>query len=180
MAQDLNIFAASRDKYKGDYETHLLEQYKMYVEMADRISQRRQSANTFFLSINTALVTLSGFLVRNVDKSCMVLWITLVGLAGLIISYSWYRLLRSYRGLNSGKFRVIHEIEKSLPIRPYDAEWMTIGKGRDKNLYLPFTYIETKVPWVFFGLYVALIVLVCINSLLTLLCALYSSANLLH
>ena len=32
----------------------LLEQYKIYVEMADRISARRGLANTFFLTLNTA------------------------------------------------------------------------------------------------------------------------------
>ena len=40
----------------------LLEQYKLYVEMADRISQRRGAANTFFLTFNTAVVgALAGF-----------------------------------------------------------------------------------------------------------------------
>ena len=47
---------------------HLLEQYKLYLEMADRISSRRQSANSFFLSLNTALVALVGSaLVRKVQ-----------------------------------------------------------------------------------------------------------------
>ena len=42
--------------------THLLEQYKIYVEMADRISHRRAVANTFFLTFNTAVVgALAGF-----------------------------------------------------------------------------------------------------------------------
>ena len=40
----------------------LLEQYKLYVEMADRISQRRGAANTCFLTFNTAVVgALAGF-----------------------------------------------------------------------------------------------------------------------
>jgi hypothetical protein len=39
----------------------------------------------------------------------------------------WYRLVRSYKDLNSAKFKVIHEIEKSLPISPYDAEWEAVG-----------------------------------------------------
>ena len=29
---------------RSQYEEHLLEQYKLFVEMADRISARRQSA----------------------------------------------------------------------------------------------------------------------------------------
>jgi hypothetical protein len=37
--------------YKGPaekYESAILEQYKLYVEMADRISNRRGLTNTFF------------------------------------------------------------------------------------------------------------------------------------
>ena len=30
---------------------HFLEQYKLYVEMADRISNRRQTANSFFCQL---------------------------------------------------------------------------------------------------------------------------------
>src|SRR6478672_372789 len=33
------------------YETAVLEQYKIYVEMADRISGRRSTANAFFLTL---------------------------------------------------------------------------------------------------------------------------------
>ena len=48
-------------KNKEFYLTPLLEQYKLYVEMADRISSRRQISNSFFLSINTAIVALMGY-----------------------------------------------------------------------------------------------------------------------
>ncbi len=164
------------DEYdnKGKCKDHILEQYKLYVEMADRISQRRQSANTFFLSINTVIVSLSGFVVRSPDKSSESLWLVFVGLAGLIISYTWYRLIRSYRDLNTGKFVVIHEIEANLPIKPYDAEWVILGEGRNKDLYLPFTHIETKVPWVFFTLYIVLILYVSALSIRSFVCALSS------
>ena len=47
--------------YGGDeaaYQAAVLEQYQeMYVEMADRISQRRGLTNTFFLTLNTAIFT---------------------------------------------------------------------------------------------------------------------------
>src|SRR5256885_4461010 len=38
-----------------------LEQYKLYVEMADRISSRRLTANSFFLTINSAIIALGGY-----------------------------------------------------------------------------------------------------------------------
>jgi hypothetical protein len=127
------------------YQAHLLDQYKLYVEMADRISARRQSANSYFLTINTGLVGLIGY-VTTKDTSNY-LW--LMAGAGIALSYLWYRLIRSYRDLNSGKFKVIHFIEKRLPLSPYDAEREAIGRGEDPKLYKPFTHIEAGVPWVF-------------------------------
>jgi len=42
----------------GDaYRQHLFDQYKLAVEMADRVSARRTQANTFFLAVNTGLLT---------------------------------------------------------------------------------------------------------------------------
>ncbi len=40
----------------------LLEQYKLYVEMADRISARRGLTNSYFLTLNTGIVALVGAL----------------------------------------------------------------------------------------------------------------------
>jgi hypothetical protein len=79
-----------------------------------------------------------------------------VAAAGVVLCYSWYRLVRSYKDLNSGKFKVVHAIESRLPASPYDAEWEAVGRGEDKNLYLPFTHIEIRIPWVFAALYVLL------------------------
>ena len=58
---DLEIHSKSRDDYSSSYDAHAFEQYKIYLEMADRISSRRQSANSFFVTINTLLITLAGY-----------------------------------------------------------------------------------------------------------------------
>ena len=136
----------------------LLDQYKLYVEMADRVSSRRQNANTFALSINTALVALIGY-VQTQDSMALkegLFWC--VAVAGLILNFAWYRMVRSYRDLNTAKFLVIHEIEKRLVISPYDAEWEAVGRGKDKELYLPFTHIEIWIPWLFFALHALILV----------------------
>ena len=80
-------------------------------------------------------------------------WNWAVSLAGLILCYAWYRLIRSYKDINSGKFEVIHEIEKTLPLLPYDAEWEALGRGKDPSLYLPFAHIEMWVPGIFGALH---------------------------
>ena len=45
---------------KQAYQAAILDQYKLYVEMADSISQRRGLTNTFFLTLNTAIFTTVG------------------------------------------------------------------------------------------------------------------------
>lgn len=144
------LFHEKHEEFPKEY---LLEQYKLYVEMADRISHRRQTANSFFLSINTAVIALVGYLNTAIETKSMAGFVWPVALAGIVICYLWYRLIRSYRDLNTGKFKVIHMIEEKLPIKPYDAEWEVLGRGERKDLYLPFTHIEIAVPWVFIALH---------------------------
>lgn len=141
-----------KNQYGKDYKQHILEIYKVYVDMADKISSRRQSANSYFLSINTAVIAYVGYLKLKSNFSNFSDFSWLVGFAGLVLCYTWYRLILSYKGLNTGKFKVIHEIEKLLPIRPYSAEWTSVGKGKDPKLYLQFTKIEMIIPLIFFGL----------------------------
>ena len=131
----------------------LLDQYKLYVEMADRISARRQNANTFALSINTALIALVGYAQAQDSMVLKEGFFWYVAVAGLILNFVWYRMVRSYRDLNTAKYLVIHEIEKRLVISPYDAEWEAVGRGKDRKLYLPFTHIEIWIPWIFFALH---------------------------
>jgi hypothetical protein len=156
--QDISkaLFGMAQDEYGDNYREHLLVLYRIYLESAEKISDRRSNANTFFLTINTALISALGISGIISQKTSSLLFI-MVGLTALLLCYSWYRLIRSYKDLNTAKFRVIHEIEKHLPLRPYNAEWDSVGRGENKQLYLPFTHIEIYVPWIFTTLYTILI-----------------------
>jgi hypothetical protein len=160
---DRFLFNVPAKEYGEHYQCHLLEQYKLYVQMADKISERRQSANSFFLTINTALIAFLGLVASpNVGGDAGVAanpplpWVLVVSAAGVVLCYSWFRLVRSYKDLNSGKFKVVHAIESRLPSSPYDAEWEAVGRGEDPMLYLPFTHVEIWIPWVFAALYILL------------------------
>ncbi len=142
------------EQYGDLYRQHVIEIYRAYLEMADRISSRRENANSFFLTLNTAVVGFVGYLVGTDKLSSQDSWLSLIGIAGIALSYLWYRILRSYRGLNSAKFKVVHEIEKLLPVKPYDSEWEFVGRGKNSKLYLPFTHVEIIIPWIFLILHV--------------------------
>jgi hypothetical protein len=131
------------------YQAHLLEQYKLYVEMADRVSSRRLTANSYFLSINSAILAFVGYIATKEDTSY--LW--LVAVAGIVLSLLWFLIITSYRDLNTAKFRIIHLIEKRLPLSLYDAEWSAMGRGVRPELYRPVSHIERAVPWVFVALH---------------------------
>src|SRR3954452_21348561 len=82
----------------------ILDQYKLYVEMADRVSQRRGLTNTFFLTLNTAIFTVIGVFWK--DKPSGFAWLLVFP---LIIAVgqcaAWWWLVRSYRLLNGAKYR---------------------------------------------------------------------------
>jgi hypothetical protein len=142
--------------YGEQHHAHMLEQYKKYLDMSDKISDRRSTANTFFLTVNTGLISAFGIVNLTGQKTSNFLLVT-GSLAAILLSYSWYRLIRAYRDLSTAKFKVVHEIENHLPIRPFDAEWEAVGRGEDKRLYWPFTHIERFVPWIFILVYVVVI-----------------------
>ncbi|MFA5962039.1 MAG: hypothetical protein WC848_05135 [Parcubacteria group bacterium] len=153
---DKKLLNKSAPEYGENYYAHYFDQYKMYVESAERISDRRQNANNFFLTINTVLISVLGlsFQLKLIEK---LNWIKMVlALLGLVICVIFWFLLRAYRQLNSGKFKVIHEIEQNLPLALYDYEWKILGEGKKEKLYYPFSHIELLIPWVFGLIYLIL------------------------
>lgn len=140
---------ASEAAYGSLYRQHLFDQYKLAVEMADRVSARRMQANTLFLAVNTGLLTVFASLLK--EK-------ILVGFSGalpivalLALCFVCWRIVQSYRQLNSGKYDVILAIEALLPLAPYPTEWEALGRGKHPKLYLSIPHVESSVPRLFGG-----------------------------
>jgi len=157
-----NLFAKPKKSYGKSYNEHLFEQYKLYVESAERISDRRQNANNYFLAINTAFISLLGFSFEVKGLEVVEGLRPILALTGIFICIIFWYLIRSYKQMNTGKFKVIHEIENHLPLSIYRCEWQALGEGKNKNLYYPFSHIESLVPWAFGIIYFMLgIVFLC-------------------
>lgn len=149
-------FNYTQDQYGENYREHLIEMYKLYIEMADRISQRRMDTNTFFLSANTLMLGFfTLFYSFNNDKH--LLYAVGAGV-GIILCGTWFYLLQSYRKLNSGKFKVIQQIEAHLPISLYELEWNELGKGKKRKLYWPLSHVEVILPIIFTAVYIVLLI----------------------
>jgi len=147
----MNLKRLSEEEYGQQYQQHYLEIYKLFTEMADRVSSRRQSANSFFLTINTALIAATSYISFNENVEST--FYSFVSLAGMMVCLLWFCLILSYRNLNRAKYTVVHEIERKLPIAPYDAEWDCLDRGKSAHIYWPLTHVEMVVPWTFFVLH---------------------------
>ena len=150
------LFNSSESDYGQGYKDHLLAQYQLYVESMEKISDRRQNANNYFITINTVLISFIGILLQAKILTTFTWVMPLVAIVGIIICMIFWFLLRSYKQLNTGKFKVIHEIEKKLPIAIYDYEWTSLGEGKKCSVYFPFSHIEMGIPWVFGIIYIIL------------------------
>jgi hypothetical protein len=139
-------------KYGQNYQEHLLEQYKLYVQMADNVSARRSQANQFYISVLSALLAVLALVGKlfgsgqNARPDLINITFLAITILGLVLCVIWFANLLSYRQLNSGKFKVIHEMESELPYACYDREWDLLGRGAAVSKYLPLTHIEQYVP----------------------------------
>lgn len=166
------LFGISQNDYheKGKYGDHLLEQYKMYVEMADKISERRSIANSFFLSLNGFLLSVLGVIpqIKSDLAEFNLVWVVAVAVAGIVFCRTWITTIKNYAKLNEAKFTIIGEIEKKLPVAVYDTEWKYLKpeadvnksnvNGRVPKRYFPLTRIEARVPQICMLLYVGMII----------------------
>lgn len=148
------------EDYGEHYHEHLLEQYKLYVEMTDNVSERRDRSNAFYLTLLSALLVIISAIVGiwEADSPLANIMIGTIGIVGLLLCVVWFFNLRSYRQLTTGKFAVIHRMEQELPFACYDEEWEVLGRGEDKRKYWPFTHVEKWVPVIMGVPYVLLIV----------------------
>lgn len=136
----------------------LLEQYKLFVESADKISDRRMKANEFFLGLNAAFLALLGFVKTETAGQGFSIVFALAPFGAIVICYLWYQTVRSHKNLNGAKFKVIHAIEKRLPLSLFDTEWEIVERGENKKKYWPFSHIELITPWIFIAIYGTILV----------------------
>ncbi len=138
----------------------LLEQYKLYVQMADNVSKRRQDTNRFYISLMSALIPILALVINqeNMGARVLSLIILMIAFMGLVISFIWKLNIRSYQQLNTGKFQVIHDMEHQLPFASYGKEWEYLKAARNTHKYVQLTKVERWIPYIFSIPYWALLI----------------------
>lgn len=148
-----------KEEYEDKFKDHLLEQYKLYVEMADNVSSRRTKANVFYISLLSGLLAVLSIVYRwgILNNPPNVVFMA-AAILGIILCCIWYVNIQSYKQLNSGKFKVIHAMEQQLPFPCYGREWEILGSGKDGKNYLQLTRVEQYIPAILTIPYLILII----------------------
>ena len=142
-----------------DEKQELLEIYKLHAELADSISKQRVAANRFYILVYSGLAVLfSAFLQRK--NGIPIGWLMVgFGLFGMILALAWCIVISSFRQLNRGKFKVLHELEEKLAYPFFKREWDLLTKGTGRKNYRRLTIVETFVPIIFGSCFAALLVI---------------------
>lgn len=124
----------------------ILFQWQTCVEMANAVSERRDSMNNLFITVNLAVAAAASYMWDS--KTILLL------VAGIVECIVWIFFINNYKHLNKAKFEVINDIEKSLPIKAFTQEWEIIQKSKK---YKEGTKLEKVLPITFAVLYVGVL-----------------------
>ncbi|MDI6449728.1 RipA family octameric membrane protein, partial [Anaerobaca lacustris] len=133
--------------FTGTNGTNTLELYKLMIDSSERLIQRRQQTNAFFITAIGSLLAIAGLMVKAGALYSGTIWLLYgFSIVGLLLCNSWRNLIDNYGKLNKAKFDVILRLEQDLDAQVYAAEWVSLGKGLRPGKYRSFTSTEKNVP----------------------------------
>jgi hypothetical protein len=145
------------DKHDDAYLDHMLEQYKVFVDVTLQYWKHIESANNFFLTLHTAIVSAFTFLlIRKVEvpKALVPLLVTM----SCAVALQWFLLLRSLQKLNRSMHEIIQEWEKQLPAQPHRVEYYKLFQRGPR--YFKIQKLYTFIPILALAAYLAFGVLI--------------------
>lgn len=109
------------EEFTNNNSELLFKQYKLFLEMADHINERRERTNKLYVTLFTSLFGGMLFLAKFIYPY-IVFTIPLLILI-ITLSDNWIKHINDYKTLNKAKFKVINHLENFLPAKGYNQEW---------------------------------------------------------
>ena len=159
-------YSMARGRYGPNYASQLLEQYKVYAELTDRVGQRKEQVNRLYVTLFSALIAASSLAVVSwpdkftniTDKLFLVLPIGIIAV-GLSLVLAWFVSLVSLEKLLYVRLETIREMESGLAFPVFTEE---IKKWRSAD---PLSKFRVTPP--VFALPVVFLAIFCVLSLVT-------------
>jgi hypothetical protein len=133
------------------------EEYKLFSELVQRLSERRQAASQTYLAVNTAAFGVLAFLAKDAGFHG---W-GLVGvsvplfLVGTIACVIWHSIITHFREIIDWHYKQLREMEDVLPesARIYCLEFERFYQEQDGKKVFSFSRLEIWLPRLFIALY---------------------------
>lgn len=146
----------------------LFEQYKLFSDTSESLVSRRQNVNSFYITANTALITIAATAFSLGANLLSQLIITMVlTIPGMLLNRSWLKVLESYSLINSSKMKILGMIEKKLSASLFDAEWDDMSNKYNAKRYISFSDRERQLPIIFNWVY-AIVNVICGGTIITI------------
>lgn len=102
----------------------LLEQYKIMVASAEKVTEQRLKVNNLFFTVTSSILSVAFLVGKALDFSVSgIIGMLIFTCMALMTSYFWEKLINSYGNLNKGKFAIINKIENRLRTNIFEKEW---------------------------------------------------------
>lgn len=125
-------------------EEEKFEQYKLFIESAEKNSDKRITQNNIYLTINIAFISYISTKVLDLKQNII------MTIIGILICIVWLCTINNYAKRNKVKFEIINESEYG---KLYKEEWKRI------SILTSLTTYEKISSLIFIILYLALFVI---------------------
>ena len=125
-------------------EEEKFEQYKLFIESAEKNSDKRITQNNIYLTINLAFISYIGIGGFDLKQNII------MTIIGILICIVWLCSINNYAKRNKVKFEIINESEYG---NLYKEEWKRI------SILTPLTTYEKVSSVIFIILYITLLII---------------------
>lgn len=167
IAFDMDKALFSKSNKEADaFSWLLLEEYKIMLDTSEKMMDRRQGTNNFYITLCTAMLTVIVAFIATKTNTFAWSGVTLV-ISGmmLFICNNWKKTLEAYGLSNQAKYEVLNRLEEELPASIFAGEW-EYGKVID---YSSYSKRESNIPETFIFLFIVIMIAMIIVFVLTAL-----------
>jgi hypothetical protein len=141
-----------------------IDEYRLAWEHVDKLTERRQTVTTTFISVNAAVVGAISFLIQGFTS---VIWTTklsiiILAISGIIACDLWRRLILQYSTLSAwwyGKLRQIESMDTQSD-KLVSLEYEELYKSNNNKLRLGLTRYEVRLTYLFMIIFLMFIFVV--------------------
>lgn len=138
------------------------DEYKFFAESTQFLTERRQAAAQVYLGVNTALIAIAGFLIKDIGVSgnafILVAWFIFI--IGIIVCRAWIGIINRYKDLIKWRYDQLMAMEQAAEqsmqgsYQMYTKEYKFFSDAAGEKDTFKFSVTERMLPALFIAVYV--------------------------